>query len=358
MSVTEFKSVLQSAAYKSWFAKLDKNIINSTVDKLRASQQVSNKTDFLITEKTVSEVIEALTGEKPDKSDIFAMLNKIASNSGSTAKNALKGEKIEVAGRPAIKFTNIAFDTISTLLDSAFSSPEMDEYLHTQTEIRKEEEKAQLAATSGLDRKRRNELYNKIDNAPYISLGSLFDKGHVISVATNLSKSFRDSINKSADLQPKVRETLITILDKYIKKLQEDDIASANLPNGFDQEIYASYIKSSDKYLVELQFHVTNRQSGSASLPIVTELRKLFQPDSDTITGLLSNSSLGKDLAFSKGSPSFVNLVTDKIIASIAGTPQNNKVYTVPNTLIAKKPVPVNIVKLLWLPARMHKLAF
>ena len=95
MSVQEFNSALESQAYKQWFNSLEKNIVSSTVDKLRSSQQRASKTDFLITAKDVSNIFKSITGSAHNE-DVQAMLQKLADNSGI---DGIKGSMQKISGQ-------------------------------------------------------------------------------------------------------------------------------------------------------------------------------------------------------------------------------------------------------------------
>jgi hypothetical protein len=56
MSVDAFSAVIKSKVYTDWLEKLDANIVNSTVDALRASQQSASKTSFILSEKNVQDI--------------------------------------------------------------------------------------------------------------------------------------------------------------------------------------------------------------------------------------------------------------------------------------------------------------
>lgn len=325
MSVSEFSAAMQSEAYKQWFKALDKNIVNSTVDKLRASQQKASKTDFLITATDIGNVFKAITGSA-HKEDIQSMLEKIADNSGI---DGVKGAFTTAGTQNAVLFKGIGFDTITEVLNRAFSSDEIDHYLYEQTELHKASLIEDLKNDPTLTKSEYNKEWQKIDSMPNFTIGTFFDKGHVVSVATNLTKTFRDEVKKSTELADKIKKNLIDALDVYISRLEDDDLATANMPTEVYQNISGiNYTKSADRYVVELQYSVTNRASGRASKAVVEELRKVFTPNSDAIKAAFDNSSTGKMLLTSKSSPSYLDLLAKNIASVIATGKENKQVYS------------------------------
>lgn len=152
----------------------------------------------------------------------------------------------------------------------------------------------------------------------------------------------------SSTIQSVVVKEWLSILDKNIvnatvsgireREQTADDLATANLPNAYKQEIYAKYIKSSSKYLVEIQIGSTNIEAGNASLPIANELRKIFYSSGAELETILNKSpALGKTLLQSKGSPSMLELIIKGLIAALSGKPKDNKEYRIPITKIADR---------------------
>lgn len=340
MSASEFSAALQSEAYKNWFAKLEKNIVSSTIDKLRTSQQRAAKTDFIVTARDVGSILKSLTGSaRPE--DVQAMLQKLASNSGV---DGVTGSFEKVAGQSAVLYKGISFDTITTVLNRAFSGDEFDHYLYEQTELYKDRLKEEIKNDPTLTKAEYNRELQKIAAIPNFTIGTFFDKGHVVSVAANLSKSFRQEITKSEQLSSKIKSTLLKALDVYIKALEEDDLKTANMPREVYQNIGGvDYTKSTDKYLVEMQYSITNRASGRLSKPIVEELRKIFTPGSAEIEKAFNNSSTGKMLLESKSSPTFLDLLAKDIASVTATGKRDNKVYSGKLTKPVEKKIPLPI---------------
>lgn len=341
MSVSEFSAALQSEAYKTWFNSLEKNIVSSTVDKLRSSQQRAAKTDFLITAKDVNNILTSITGHS-NKVEVEAMLQKLAENSGT---EGVKGAFTSIGGQKAVKYTGIAFDTISTILSRAFDSTDMEHYLYEQTEKYKESLIADLKNDPTLTKAEYTKEWQKIERIPTFTIGTFFDKGHVISVGTNLTKQFRSEVESSKQLADSIKNKLISALDKYIQKLEDDDLASANMPKEVYQSITnINYTKSIDKYLVEMQYSIGNRESGRASKPIIEELRRLFTPGSKEIEKAFSSNTTGQMLLESKSSPTFLDILGKSLANTLGNRPKQKEVYTgkVPDKKL-EKTIPIRI---------------
>lgn len=344
MSIPEFTALLKSKVYTSWLKSLDKNIITNTVQELRSSRQTASRTDFVITKDTVRDIFVTITGKTPPPVETELFLRRLLELSGSKT-----GKFIKVAGTNAVKFENIAFDTISNNLKAVLD--EYDEIAEAYSDARDQYEKTEKAAllqNTKLSAKERNKEFAKIEaDAKKISFGTYFHKGHVISIATNTAKDFRDSLVAASELTNKQKEMLIGVLDQYIDKLVQDDLASANLPNAVEQELYAGYVKSigpnkaNDKYLVEIQAESKNLASGNLSKDIVVELRNIFSGNLADLTSLLNNSSLGKALVMSPGSPSYAELIGEKIARAIDGKPLVTKTYKVSKTKVGSRTIKV-----------------
>jgi hypothetical protein len=340
MSVAEFSKTIQSQVYKSWLEKLNKNIITNSAKSLRASQQVASKTDFYLTKDTVLSMYKTITGKQMDSAEADVLLYSLAQGGGSGG--TVQGVFTTVNGSRAVMFKSIGFDTISTRLVDVFE----DDYL-VQEAYRKAEEDyvngqlLELNKRTDLKGRPKQDEIDKInaEGKRRASFGYYFNKGHVIGVATNLTKEFRNNLDKADDISRKERDALVKVLDQYIAKLEADDLATANLPNAVDQELYAGYIKSSTKYLVEIQCAVKNQGSGrEQASPVLDELRKIFSVDSKDITDILTKSpTLGKALVKTEGSPSFKDLIAKDMANIIAKGKANPKEYKQSPALIGKK---------------------
>ena len=344
MSIQKFSETIQSQIYKNWLAKLDKNIITTSAESLRSKEQSASKTSFYITKDTVQDMFKTITGKSLDSVELQLFMQEIAKPIGDKKSGAVSGKKIQVNGKDAVFFESIGFDTISTRITGLLNSyPEVeDAYIKAERDY---ETKALLELQNSpkyksmpLTEKKKaiDEIEKKAKERA--TFGYYFNKGHVISIATNLAKQFKEQIEQADKLATEERAVLVEVLDRYISKLEKDDLATANLPNAVDQELYAGYIKSSGKYLVEIQHRVGNIESGSASVEAVKELRKLFSASAtDLINIIKSSPALGQSLLEGEGSPSLKTLISNDIINALVGKPTSKKVYVQPPKLIAKK---------------------
>jgi hypothetical protein len=344
MSIQKFSQTIQSQIYKNWLAKLDKNIVTASAESLRSREQSASKTSFYITKDTVQDMFKTITGKSLDSVELQLFMQEIAKPIGDKKTGAVSGKKIQVNGKDAIFFESIGFDTISTRLTGLLNSyPEVeDAYIKAERDY---ETKA-LAELQSSPKYKSMPLAEKKKAMAEIekkakergTFGYYFNKGHVISIATNLAKQFKDQIAQADKLATEERAVLIDVLDKYILKLEKDDLASANLPTSVDQELYAGYVKNSSKYLVEIQHRVGNIESGSASVEIVKELRKLFSASATDLVNIIKSSpSLGQSLLEGEGSPSLKTLIRDDIVNALLGKSLSKKTYTQAPKLISKK---------------------
>lgn len=340
MSVAEFTQTLQSQVYKNWLNTLDKSIIHNSVKSLRSSQEVAAKTSFYFTEKNLKDMYKTLTGLNMDVHDIQLFMQDLAAP-GSEKKGALEGQFTKIAGSNAVLFESIGFDTISKRLVKIFDEDVKVQEGYTKAETAyRDAQIAELDKDKSLKGRPKQIEIDKINKEAKRrgSFGGFFNKGHVVGVATNLVKHFKDEIAATDKLAESQRKVLVQVLDKYIDKLQKDDLASANLPDAINQELYGSYIKSSDKYLVEIQYGSENIEAGRASIPFVTELRKLFSVSEADLASMVNKSpALGEALLTTKGSPSYVDILAKELADMMAGKNTAKKVYQVKDVLIGKK---------------------
>jgi hypothetical protein len=169
------------------------------------------------------------------------------------------------------------------------------------------------------------------------TLGFYFNKGHLVSIAANLARQFKQDIQKANKLADNQRNLLVNFLDEYIKKLMADDLASANLPDALNQTFFADYIKTSESYLVEMQIATDNIEAGASSIPIVKELRDLFSgklSEKALLETINSSKILGSALVETDGSPSLVKLIEADLIALLQGTKVAKKTYRSPKVKV------------------------
>jgi hypothetical protein len=364
MSISDFNAVIQSKIYKQWLEKLSgKNIVNTGTKALRSSQQVAEKTDFYITAKDLELMYQTITGTslaeaKINVNDLLESLR--IGTADPTVKNAVVGKSITVGDVRGLFFSKIGFDTITTRLNSVFDDlPGVIEAYKAAEKKFAEEELKQLKNDPKYKSSKPNEKQRMEDKVlsrakERASLGFYFNKGHVIGVATNLTKQFKDDLEKAYDeaiaagdqRALAVKKDILAVLDEYIKRLEQDDLATANLAkSSINTELYAQYVKTSSRYLVEMQLRIGNQIAGRDVAPIINELTSIFSGSlsQQEFTKILENSpELGKTLIISPGSPSMLSLITTDIVNAISGKLVNNKSYSIPLTKVASNKI--NIV--------------
>lgn len=304
MSIAEFSAVLQSQTYKSWFKASNTNVLNKTVTELRSTEESSSKTDFIISQNTIADVIKHLTDQTATPDQITKVLEKLKA---TKPKKLIEiHEKIGTdEDSVTLKFNRVNLTQIGNILNQGF-----------EDEI----------SASG----------NKISD--------FFERGHVTGVATNLVKQTQFGITQSK-LDPKQKQVLLDVLDDYIKVLEADDIATSNLKDP-EHKLYAKYSKNYRRYLVELQPKAINQASGRSVVPITSSLRKYFKPENYVY---LTGKTLAKDsniffnkLITTRGSPSMVELIVADITLLIKGKPSSTKEYTSPLVEVYSKKIKLN----------------
>ena len=366
MSIDKFAAVIQSQIYKNWLEKMSgKNIINTGTKALRSSQEVATKTDFYITTKDIEFMYKTITGKTDignlDLDSILQSLNTVSI--GSKVVDSVIGKSITIDGISGLKFTGIGFNTISSKLKLAFADVDgiEDAYQAAEAKFEKDEmellkkdpEYIALKGKEGLLRRR--EMENKVRKAAAerATLGYYFNKGHVIGVATNLTKEFKNTLEQAYDkataagdkAAESAKQDILAVLDAYIKKLEQDDLATANLAkSSINVDLYASYIKDSSRYLVEMQLRTGNQVAGSNVAPIINELTSIFSgklSESELKNVLGSSPQLGQALLTSPGSPSMLSLIATDIVNAIKGVTAKPAKYSIPKTKIASNKIKV-----------------
>ena len=332
MSLDAFSNVIQSQVYKNWLKELDKNIITSTVKDLRKKEQLASKTDFLISVNDIKNMYKNITNTELTNARAKTVLRKIAQKRSQD----IPATAVRVNRSGGLLFETIGFDTISDYVKDVFD--ELDGVQEAYELAREKFIQDKQKENAALPKAKQKSFSDIEKQAASIGFGYFVHKGHVVSVAANTAKEFRKKLLDAQELEETNRKMLVGILDNYIAKLQEDDLASANLPNAHKQEIYAKYTKDSTKYLVELQFSSTNMEAGSASLPIVNELRKLFDgATSSTINDLNKSNTLGLTLFKTKSSPSMLEMGMQELASILATGKTVIKSFNLPKTKLQEK---------------------
>lgn len=343
MAIEQFSKLIQDKVYKDWLATTKKNIVTDSATSLRTREQSASKTSFYITEKTVQQMYKTITGKDLDILDAGVLLQEISAPVTSDPKKTLVGDMRRIGNQNAVFFKSIGFDTITTKLNQALDSyPEVtlaykeaeQKYFDTQSKLVMSSKEYQ--GLSGSEKQAKlDDISKKAKERS--TLGFYFNKGHVVSIAANLARQFKQDIEKANKLADSQRRVLVDFLDQYINKLMADDLATANLPDALNQTFYAEYTKSSDKYLVEMQIATDNIEAGASSIPIVKELRDLFSgklPQNALLETIKKSKILGEALVETDGSPSLLKLIENDLVDILQGTKTSKKVYRSPKVNI------------------------
>jgi hypothetical protein len=315
MSVTAFSEALKSNALKAWFQRLSTdNILKMSAQDIRKKESGKEFTSFYITTKTVSDIIEKLSGANasPDLvTKVFDKLSKAKYGRGNVGKRV---SEPYVEGS-ALYFPRISMDNISTLLDTGFEDV--------------------LA-----DARSRN---------PDVKISSFFQKGHVFGIFPKKLAETRKSLAANSTLTDQARRLLVGFLEDLEKQLEEEDLATSNLKTPA-YGLYAKYRKRTNRYLVEMQLVEDNEAAGRAQATLSKAVRKYLNPGAVTFTSSgikftqgaaeqrlkeLMESNVEKLLG-TKGSPSMLDLIAASVADTLRGKQVSNREYAVPRVKIAQ----------------------
>lgn len=345
MSVNEFSAVIKNEVFTTWLNALDSNLVTTNVSDVRKAEQAAEKTDFYLSGTQLRKLYKEVTNLEMTAKKAKALLSKMSKK----VRSPTKVRRGTAGGSSAIFFESIGFGSITDRVASVFD--ELEGVQEAYAPIRaKYLEKEELRIRSSIYGGTEDEAADRASvqkYASYMGFGELIHRGHVISIATNKAKHLKDALLEAEQFSETQKTLLSEVLDSYITKLQKDDLASSNFANSpISQKVYTNYTKSSDKYLVELQLKTTNIASGSASAPIIDELRRLFKATDEAAVRSISKSSvLGNKLLRTKGSPSYLELLVASIISTLTTGKPSTKLYTTPDTLVAENKVKVNLSK-------------
>lgn len=344
MSINNFTAAIQSATYRTWLSKLKDSILTQSAKELRKKEQTAAKTSFYVTQTQVRQIYERITGKEIDTGTLGEIFNALQEENEKITnpqkRRESAGQVINVGtGEQAIFFESIGFDTISTKFQEVFEDDDVKVAYANATLREYETRKAELEAKYGKNNVTQSQLDEiKKEADRHGTFGYYVNKGHVISVATNLLKKTREDIARAEGLSLRQKVALSRVLKTYIAKLEADDILTSNLKQ-IDQTIYANYIKDSyGKYLVEFQFGLENQLSGSVSANIIEEIKNLFTLKTEDAEAVIKNSpTLGQALLQTEGSPSFIQMLADNLTDIIQTGKSKKKTYTGKTAEVARK---------------------
>jgi hypothetical protein len=341
MSIAEFSSALKNKAITEWFKKEAaqggsaskearqkysaaniNTLINATSD-YRSAEQTAEKTAFVITKDTIRNLLVDFKGIPAGSEELEATtdayFNKFRLKNSGIKVNR---RRINIGNLPAVYFSNISFDSITNLVNNIL-------------ELKPSE------------------------------LASLYEKGHVVGLNTEL---LRVTANRISNIDARgyvgassAKNLILKELDNVIEYYKKLDYDSANIKPAEDVAIYASVNKSINKsgktkYLVEIQPKASNQASAQEVKATIGSIRKLFSPNNltnDALKGIIdkllvsvTDPKFSRDLVNLKSSPSYIDMMGILIASTIEGKPVNQK-FNVPTTKIATKAVPkVNLSEL------------
>jgi hypothetical protein len=313
MSVQEFSNALKSQALKSWFQRLSTdNILKMSAKDIRKKESGKEFNSFYITNKTISDIIEKLSGvaASPEQvTKVFANLAKTSYGKGSSGK---KITEPYVEGQ-ALYYPRISMDNISSILDTGF------EDVLTEARVRD----------------------------PSISISDFFQKGHVFGIFPKKLAQTRKSLATNTTLTDQARALLVGFLSDLEKQLEEEDLATSNLKtSGYG--LYAKYKKRPNSYLVEMQLVEDNEAAGRLQAPLAKAVRKYLNPGaiSFTATGIKFTEGVAEQrikqlmldnvekLIGTKGSPSMLDLIKASIVDTLNGKAVSTIEYISPKVKI------------------------
>jgi hypothetical protein len=306
MSIAEFSTALKNKAIKEWFnteksAKESfrrenvNTLVNPTSD-YRSAEQTAAKTSFIITKDTVRSLLVDMHGEIPGSERLDELTDVyFASFRAKNVGVKVNRRKIDIQGSPAVYFSSISFDSITTLV-------------------------------------------NNILNLKSGELSKQYEKGHVVGLNTELLRVTANRIGsidaRAAQGASSAKEVLLRELSNVIEYYKRLDYDSANIQPASDVKVYASVNKSisksgTTKYLVELQTKAANQRSAEEVKATIGSIRKLFDPGALTekqmvaiinkIIPSVSDPKFQQDLLNMKSSPSFKDMIATHIASIIVG---------------------------------------
>jgi hypothetical protein len=367
MAIQNFSRAIKANIFNNWLNSLEKDlnqktIIHNRTSTFRAKEQTAAKTSFYLTAKTLKDMIHTIGGIEISDQEANAHLDALLQRNPKDNKSPLATEVlIPGTNQRAVFYGNIGFETISekikdilyqyeeveanlSLAEEQYYQAEEEDIKQKYAKLKKslaklspkqEQEQLKKLAKQEQDELDRAEKRARLEGG----LGSFFNKGHVVSVATNLVKRFRNQVNEAESELGDLRADMIKILDQYITRLEQDDLQTANLPDAINQEFYAKYVQNPNYYLVEFQAKKTNIDSGRASKDLINELRSIFGVDASisTIENILKKggNKLGLELLTTPGSSSGLDIIVEGILSPFPGR-KKPKTKTSPDIKVAQ----------------------
>lgn len=317
MSIKEFSEALKSEALKSWFQRLSTdNILKMSAKDLRKKESGKEFNSFYITNKTISDIIEKLSGAAASPELVEQVFSKLSKTAYSKNRTGTTITEPYVEGS-ALYYPRISMDAITKLLDTGFEDV--------------------LAEARSRD--------------PSIKISDYFQKGHVFGIFPKKLAETRKSLAKNTTLTDQARKLLVGYLEDLEKQLEAEDLATSNLKTP-SYGLYAKYRKKPTNYLVEMQLVEVNEQAGREQATLATAIRKYFNPGKITFTASggikftegsaeqrlkqLMEANVEK-LIGAKGSPSMIDLIVMSVAEGLTGKKKSEvRGYEIPTTKVAQ----------------------
>lgn len=343
MSIAEFTSALKNRAVSNWFKKEASateasrinniNIVTNPTKLYRNTEEVADKTAFILTKSTLLGMVKNFNPELDD-----AQASTKATELFNTLAIRAKGEKIP-RRKIQIRTKSPGPDgsTISVTTDEGIFFPKIG--FSTITTV-----------------------MNNLLGLKGSQLSAYYEKGHVYGLATRLLErtqkrmeaSIRGSLSGGYTDDPqgtqKALDTLGKVYSNIVEYYTRLDLDSANLkPTTVDTSIniYGDYFKKVDrqgniKYLVEMQLETANQKSAIEVREGLKYIRKLLDPNTATageatvtaqidkllgtynlngeVKNIITDTKFREDLIKLRSSPNLVDIVAKGIAGAIKGT--------------------------------------
>jgi hypothetical protein len=282
---------------------------------IRKKEAGKDFNSFYISEKTVTDIIEKLSGASASPEMVTKVFKKLAATKYDNNRRLGKSLAEPYVEGQALYFPRISFDGIANLLDTGFED--------VLQEARK-----------------RN---------PDLKISDYFQRGHVFGIFPKKLAITRKSLEKNTTLTDQARSLLVEYLSALEKQLETEDLATSNLKTPA-YSLYAKYRKKSTSYLVEMQLKEVNEAAGREQASLATAVRKYLNPDKVTFTSKGIKFTEGaaeqrlkslmeqtvEKIVGTKGSPSMLDLIGMAVSEAISGKKKaENREYVSSNTKIA-----------------------
>ena len=295
MSIADFSRGMRSEALKAFrTADIGKgkhiNPLFYTVGSaaVRAHEQSSDRTTFIIDKATINYIRETLIEDYPELPSTTALMAraKAINNVYTSAPKVRRVKKSDGGTDTVVVFENIEFKNgIDSILKEIFKT-----------------------GSAQKDTTIRNSLVGE---------SGIFQKGHVIGVATNLLDQSANEISGIGNESAQEKKEIVAatkVINRLISDLRAADIATSNYSSEDSYNMLGSYIKTPHKYLVELQLSKSNTSAGSKVGSDLANLRNILKQDADDIASTLlksikTDSIFRNSIIKMKGSPSMLQMI-------------------------------------------------